>query len=260
MNVNVDIRFDAWIETLLEDNNCKTVEELPLEVIKDEIENNEDSIRNEKLWEIGASTLEESDMHRENIHAMHDYIIFLQEVLNEKEHHQVMDNPYNPEGKEIRFINSSYDELFKIPDGDHITVILENGESAIYKCTFIDEYHTTVGNKIFHIHEFATKMEHIGCKYEPCPTPEKVAGYLITNRMPVNNKEFVMAHNPKAVTPWVTWVRNKDYPGYELGHYWMKETHARKDYVLRADAERTGKSYDHATLMKQIENRATDTR
>jgi len=255
MNINVDVRFDTWIETLLEDNNCTSIEELPLEIIKDEIENNEDSIRNEKLWEMGAPTLEVSDMHRDNINAMHDYIIYLQEVINEKEHHVMLDNQYNPNGKDIRFINSNYDELFKIPDGDHITITLENGESAIYKCTFIDEYHTIIGNKTFHIHEFAEKIELIGSKCEPCPTPEKVAGYMITNRMPVNNKEFVMAHNPNAVTPWVTWVRNKDDPGYELGHYWFESSHARKDYALRTESERTGKPYDHATLIKQIEKR-----
>ena len=174
-----------------------------------------------------------------------------------KEHHAKIENMYNPDGKDIRFINSNYDDLFKIPDGGYISVTLENGESSIYKCTFIDEYHTTIGNRTFHIHEFATKMERIGCKYEPCPTPEKVAGYMITDRVSVNNKEFVAAHNPNAVTPWVTWVRNKDYPGYELGHYWTEQSHARKDYALRVDAERTGKSYDHTTLIKQIENRDT---
>jgi hypothetical protein len=255
MNVNT-INTDAWRETwignLVESHNCASIDGLSIGMIKDEIEDIRQTIKNESLCELGAPTLEVSDMHRDNIISMQDYIMYLQELKNAKEQHM---NPYNPECKDIRFISSNYDDMFKIPDGGYIQISLSNGEQSIYKCTFIDECHTRIGNNTFHICEFAEKMEKIGSIYEPCPTPEKVGGYMITDRAPVNNKEFVLAHNPKAGSPYVTWVKHKDYPGYEIGHYWSDRRNARTDFALRVDAERTGKAYDHTTLFKQENNR-----
>jgi len=83
--MNVDVRFDTWIETLLENNNCTNVDDLTLDVIKDEISNMKLSIENENNWEMGAATLEESDMHRENIIAMQEYVIYLRELERERD-------------------------------------------------------------------------------------------------------------------------------------------------------------------------------
>ena len=160
--------------------------------------------------------------------------------------------------KDIRFIDSSYNELFRIPDGDYITITRTDGEQNIRKCVFLDETHTSIDGHTYHICQFAEMMERSGSTYAPCPTPEKVAGYMITDRIPINNKEFVMAHNPKAVSPYVTWVRHKDYPGYEIGHYWSERRIAKTDLFRRADAEQTGKSYDHTKLYK--ENREVNAR
>ena len=256
-----DVRFDSWTEILLENNKCDNIEDLPLSAIEDEIDNFKDSIENEKLWEMGAETLDISDMHRDNIIAMQEYIAYLQELKSEKENHTPIDNAYNTNGKDIRFINSKYEDLFKIPDGGYIKITLNNGEQKIRKCAFIDETHTKVGNNLFHIREFAEKMEKFRNTYEPCPTPEKIAGYMITDRIPVRNKEFVLAHNPKSVDPYVTWVRNLDYSsGYELGHYWSKQTTALTDLFHRAEAERTDKPYDHTKLIRENKIRDVDAR
>ena len=258
--MTTNVRFDTRIETLLQNNKCDNIEDLPLSAIKDEINDVKAGIENEKLWEMDAPTLDESDMHRDNIISMQEYLVYLQELESKKDNHAQVENKYNPNGKDIRFINSNYEDLFKIPDRGYITITLDNGEQSIYKCVFIDEYHTTIGNNTFHICEFAEKMEKIACKYEPCPTPEKIAGYMITNRTPVNNKEVVMAHNPRAASPWVTWVRHLDFPDYETGHYWDKQSKARTDYMLRAEAERTGKVYDHTTLYNGKSNREVNIR
>ena len=79
-----------------------------------------------------------------------------------------MENAYNPEGKDIRFINSQYQDLFRIPDGGCIQVDYPD-ETVVRPCTFIDEYHTMVGNNVFHICEFAERMEHIGANYQAEP-------------------------------------------------------------------------------------------
>lgn len=69
--------------------------------------------------------------------------------------------------KGIRFIDSHYNELFKIPDGDKIIITLSNGERLERTCRYIDEYHTEVGNNLYHICEFAERMEQNGSTYEP---------------------------------------------------------------------------------------------
>lgn len=67
----------------------------------------------------------------------------------------------------IRFIDSSYKELFRIPDGGKIILISSWNEKSERACRFIDEYHTEVGSNLYHICEFAEFMERNGAKYEP---------------------------------------------------------------------------------------------
>ena len=72
-------------------------------------------------------------------------------------------------GQGIRFMDTQYKELFRIPDGGRIIVTTSWGEKREYSCRFIDECHTEVGNNIFHICEFAECMEKNGATYEPIP-------------------------------------------------------------------------------------------
>ncbi len=69
--------------------------------------------------------------------------------------------------KEIRFIDSRYNTLFTIPDGGKITITYSDGEKAERECKYIDDYHAYIGNRCFHICEFAELMERNGNKYEP---------------------------------------------------------------------------------------------
>lgn len=75
----------------------------------------------------------------------------------------------------IRFINSDYKELFRIPDGGKIIVTSSWGEKSEHACRFIDECHTEVGNNLYHICEFAERMEKNGATYEPKPTEPQTA-------------------------------------------------------------------------------------
>lgn len=76
--------------------------------------------------------------------------------------------------KGIRFIDSRYQEKFHIPDGGIITITKEWGEKYEMPCRYIDEYHTKIANRIFHICEFAECMERNGSTYEPkMPEPQK---------------------------------------------------------------------------------------
>lgn len=71
--------------------------------------------------------------------------------------------------KGIRFIDPHYKELFRIPDGGKIIVTTAWGEKMEHACRFIDEYHTEVGRNLYHICEFAERMEKNGATYEPKP-------------------------------------------------------------------------------------------
>ena len=86
-----------------------------------------------------------------------------------------MTNEYNPDGKEIRFIDSHYKDLFHIPDGSCVQIHYPD-ETVVKPCTFIDEYHTQIGYNAFHICQFAELMERNGSTYKP--EPESVVGQL----------------------------------------------------------------------------------
>ena len=71
----------------------------------------------------------------------------------------------------IRFIDPQYKELFHIPDGGKVIVTTSWGEKREYPCRFIDEYHTEVGSNLYHICEFAERMEQGGCTYATMEPP-----------------------------------------------------------------------------------------
>ena len=75
----------------------------------------------------------------------------------------------------IRFINSDYKDLFRIEDGGNIIVRGYDGEESKYTCRYIDQYHCVVGNNLYHICEFAERMEQNGATYraEKPMLPEK---------------------------------------------------------------------------------------
>lgn len=77
------------------------------------------------------------------------------------------------EKKRIRFIDSHYHTLFSISDGDSIEIVYPDGKREERVCTYIDEYHTQVGARVFHICEFAEIMEANGKSYCPAECKEK---------------------------------------------------------------------------------------
>lgn len=73
--------------------------------------------------------------------------------------------------KDIRFIDSGYNELFRLPDGEQITVTLSTDEKLDRTCRYIDETHLEVGRSLYHICEFAERMERNGNTYAPKEPP-----------------------------------------------------------------------------------------
>ena len=78
----------------------------------------------------------------------------------------------------IRFIDSSYNNKFRIADGDKIALTMGyDGEKLEKTCRFIDEVHLEVGTggnaNFFHICEFAERMENVGNTYVPLVTEKE---------------------------------------------------------------------------------------
>lgn len=71
----------------------------------------------------------------------------------------------------IRFIDSGYKERFRIPDGDKIRMTLPDGTKLEYTCRYIDDYHTQVGNNLYHICEFAEIVEARQAELIPLRSP-----------------------------------------------------------------------------------------
>lgn len=154
-------------------------------------------------------------------------------------------------GKEIRFIDPNYNELFRIPHGGRIVVMRPEGEQWVGTCKYLDDYHTEINGECFHICQFAEIQNRIGATYMPEVTAEMVGHYRVTRRTFVNDKIFKFGHNPDAAQPYGTWQGYTDNPERnDWGHYWTDKSTASQDFFLRADAERRGVSYDHTTLIK----------
>ncbi len=155
------------------------------------------------------------------------------------------------ETKEIRFIDPHYNELFRIQDGGRIVVTRPDGEQWVGECKYLDECHVAVNGECYHICQFAEIQQRIGATYMPEQEPEMVGDYRIIARTFTGNKIFKMGHCADAVQPYATWQCDQSDPAHcYWGHYWTDKSTARRDFFLRADSERTGRAYDHTTLME----------
>ena len=91
-----------------------------------------------------------------------------------------LDKHINNAEKGIRFITPNYEEKFRIPDGDNIRIQLSDGKMLDQTCRYIDEYHLEVGRNLYHICEFAERMEQNGNTVIPLRSslPETCYGTL----------------------------------------------------------------------------------
>ncbi|MEQ3206234.1 LPD16 domain-containing protein, partial [Faecalibacterium prausnitzii] len=76
--------------------------------------------------------------------------------------------------KDIRLINSHYDDLYRIPDGGVIQVDYPNGHSFTARVEHLDDYHFDMGGldmgglgNVFHICQFAEVMERNHADFYP---------------------------------------------------------------------------------------------
>ena len=70
--------------------------------------------------------------------------------------------------KGIRFIDSSYNEKFRLEDGGRIRETATAIDNSIEKTArYIDDYHVEIGGNLYHICEYAERLEAAGKTVEP---------------------------------------------------------------------------------------------
>ena len=92
----------------------------------------------------------------------------------------------------IRFINSNYDELFRIPDGDTILVTFPDRQ-FVEKCSYIDDYHMKIGNSVYHICQYAEILEQNDARCEPEPETQ-----LENAAWQIGNRDFLLIEKRKS--------------------------------------------------------------
>lgn len=98
----------------------------------------------------------------------------------------------------IRFIDSRYKELFRIPDGGNIIITHTDGEKIKAYCRFIDEYHAEIGKNTYHICEFAERMENCGASYIPAEPPMPELCYTL---LPSSGEVIKVFRGDRGYTP-----------------------------------------------------------
>ena len=92
---------------------------------------------------------------------------------------QWLDRHMRQAEKGIRFITPDYKDVFRISDGDRIRMTLPSGEKLEQTCRYVDETHLEVGNSLYHICEFAERMQRNGVQTIPLRSslPDKCFSY-----------------------------------------------------------------------------------
>lgn len=88
--------------------------------------------------------------------------------------------PNSDEKKMIQFIDSYANVLFSIPDGGEITVTFADGRTEDYICKYEDSMHFTAGGQVWHISQFANRMEDNGSIYMPKQDNSKWPAYCFS--------------------------------------------------------------------------------
>ena len=78
-----------------------------------------------------------------------------------------LDHHIQEASRGIRFIDPNYKELFRIPDGGQIIVTSAGGTRMTKTCRYIDETHVEVSGELFHICEYAERLQNAGAVCEP---------------------------------------------------------------------------------------------
>lgn len=141
--------------------------------------------------------------------------------------------------RNIRFIDSSYNEKFKIPDGGVVEVEYPDRKFSA-RCEYMDDYHLRLGFDVLHICQLAEMLERGGgtCRPEPIITAEQTAwevgrkGFLAIQTCDdgydytLYNRDFSEIDGGQIDNPELTMneARNQILADYGFGGHTMRST------------------------------------
>ena len=84
----------------------------------------------------------------------------------------------------VRFINTNYEELYRVPDGDQIRIDHED-YAANTVVRYVDSYHAEISGVIYHIAEFADMCKRKHWKVIPLRSslPDYCYSYIVTENV-----------------------------------------------------------------------------
>ncbi len=99
--------------------------------------------------------------------------------------------------KGIRIISPSYQEKFRLEDGDRLRIITDK-ETRDYTCRYIDDTHLEVGNSLYHICEFAEMIERANAEVVPLRNSMPEQCYAVSDD---NKSIFIIKRGEKGTFP-----------------------------------------------------------
>lgn len=87
---------------------------------------------------------------------------------------------------DIRFVDDSYNEVFRIPNGGKIRITVPDGEEIIMKCEYLGDEHARLirdgdtNGFAYHLHEFAVLNRNLGNIFEPILSQEYQFGMPVS--------------------------------------------------------------------------------
>lgn len=125
---------------------------------------------------------------------------------------------------EIRFIDSKYNELFRIQDKEFITIQYPNGHKENKFCKYIDDYHTEIDGVCYHICQWAEIMEQNGNLYSPAEYPKFYLEHISTDEF-----EFMYAREDESIDRGCIGHLRADFDsGSVFFHTWWSENDSLK--------------------------------
>lgn len=90
---------------------------------------------------------------------------------------QSLDRHISNASRGIRFITPMYQTKFVLPDGERISVTFADGRKESFSCRYIDETHVQIDRNLYHICEYAERLEAVGAVCQPQKTAVKDKEY-----------------------------------------------------------------------------------
>ncbi len=133
--------------------------------------------------------------------------------------------------KQIRFIDSHYNELFRIPDGGQIMITTNDGGKIRANCKYIDEYHTDIDGRCYHICQWAELNEKNGRTYSPAEPPLYTLGNITPDEF-----EFMYAKEDESIERGCIGHLRADFDtGKAFFHSWWPENDSLRTPEFKAE-------------------------